>query len=147
MRSLKAAGAALAALALLLPSRPADATQVPGSPHRAQAFTSNATQTDALTYSVTENDTVKVLDIVVLAKQQSGANAAAFRGLVTIMRTSGGNISIVGTIAVLGANKTAGAATWTVAAAVSGTDLILRVTGGVGQDIDWLVKLDGEQFP
>jgi hypothetical protein len=106
--------------------------------------TTDATVTTVLTIPVASGEEVKLLAHTVGHQTSTGdtaslGNAAAFKNIA-------GTLTQVGTTQVLHvAMANAGAALWTQTFSVSGTDVLVRVTGEAAKTIDWEVKVERQR--
>jgi hypothetical protein len=106
---------------------------------RATVTTQDAALTNALILALPDNCVAHAM-IVVAARRASSGDSATFFADVAAKRHAGGSAAIVGQM-IVAVNKDLGAAAWLVNAAVSGTNLQVRVQGEAGAAIDWLAEL------
>ncbi len=96
--------------------------------------TTDATVTTILTVTIPDNSVVEVI-VNVQARNQTTAEQAAYHVRHAARRRAAGSAALLGTIAKDSFEEDA---TWDVATAVSGNDLLIQVTGEAAQTIDWL---------
>lgn len=106
--------------------------------------TTDATQTTILSYPIPAGATI-LARAVVLGQSSTGVSAA-------FTKVAGGkNISSVGSLVgsvldLFSATKDTGALTWSATCSVSGTNLLVQVTGQAATTINWLCYLEADQF-
>ena len=110
------------------------------NPNVASVQTTDATQTDLITIG-TATDTVKYVEADVIARRTGGTagtagDSATYKKYLTIK-------NVAGTVTVDSRDiDTFEDQDWDVAAVVSGTDVVLKVTGAANNNITWVAYLD-----
>lgn len=103
----------------------------------AKTTTTNATNTAAQYIAVPTNKTV-FIDSIVVARRTGGSGGAT--GDSAWYRLQGGFKNIAGTVSLIGTSDLIGGedqAGWNVSYAISGTDIVLTVTGAANNNITW----------
>lgn len=106
--------------------------------------TSDATPTNAVAFTL-QQGALYFLEMTVLARQRPNAPNSAFYLRRAIVKNDGGTVTVVATDPNPIVVETAGATAWDATVIVNGEQVIVRVTGAAGQDIDWNAYLDGFQ--
>ena len=101
--------------------------------------TTDATVTTLLTLPLEDNKTVQIVADVVARRTGGSAgtagDGASYRIIGTFTRVSAGNATLVGSLT---ADHTAeNQSGWDATLAVSGTDVLVRVTGAANNNITW----------
>ena len=96
--------------------------------------TTDATVTTIATIPIPDDCTVLV-DASVAAFRTNGEDQAMLRRVVCVYRRTGADVVKQGSSAVAAPVRSDG--TWDISFSASGTNLLVRVLGAVGKDIDW----------
>jgi hypothetical protein len=102
--------------------------------------TTNATATAVLSVATTSNSAL-ALDCLVLGRRTGGSSGAAGDCGAYVLRAVAKNVA--GTLTIVGqATTTIGEsqAGWDVAAVVSGTSLLVKVTGAANNNVSWTLS-------
>jgi hypothetical protein len=111
-----------------------------GALQRATVQTTNATATTIITYSgLSVNDRAVQVLVKVTGLKDNFTEAAGYYFTGTFRRT-GGTITQVGSTLMIAQNEDT--ASWGATLAVSGTDILVQVTGVAATNIDWQAVLE-----
>lgn len=106
--------------------------------------TTNATPTDLFRRTLAPQ-TAYAAQLRLVALDMANGAMRRIRADVTAKRLNGAAI-LVDTVKVIANHQEAASSTWDVAAAVSGNDFVIRVTGAAGRTIEWRLSGDVERF-
>lgn len=105
------------------------------------AATTDATATTALTFATASNKSY-LLTLKIIGRRTGGVSGSAGDSggfyLDVLAKNVAGTLSIVGTQSLTPIFRDQ--ILWTVAASVSGTNLLVKVTGAVGNNVSWSIS-------
>lgn len=107
--------------------------------------TSDATPTKILEVPCFEADITMRIEVQILARRPSNADAKTWQQLLLIDKTSGGTPTQAANINIMAPAGTLGAATWTFSVTFDANHVFLNVVGQAAATINWMASAWGMQ--
>jgi hypothetical protein len=126
------------------PAVPAPLVYASSTPVEGRVRTTDATPTEV--YRRTLAPLTGYAAILGLLGVDAGNGAVRMIRASVVAKRLGSGAVLVGAPVVIANHQDTGAATWAIAATVSGNDVVISVTGAAGRTIDWLLNGEVRSF-